>query len=64
MNFFGTKIKGYFIFNFTLKYLNFTMLWVSHLWLVTHHMCVYVGALRVGAEKNKTTVPMRVVRGE
>jgi hypothetical protein len=31
----GTKIKGYFIFNFTLKYLNFRMLWVSHLWLET-----------------------------
>jgi hypothetical protein len=38
VNFFGTKIKGYFVFNFTLKYLNFSMLWVSHLWLVTLHI--------------------------
>jgi hypothetical protein len=35
VNFSGTKIKGYFIVNFTLKYLHFSMLWVSHLWLVT-----------------------------
>jgi hypothetical protein len=35
VNFSGTKIKGYFIFNFTLKYLNFSILWVSHLWLGT-----------------------------
>jgi hypothetical protein len=35
VNFSGTKNKGYFIFNFTLKYLSFSMLWVSHLWLVT-----------------------------
>jgi hypothetical protein len=35
VNFSGTEIKGYFIFNFTLKYLNFSMLWVSHLRLVT-----------------------------
>jgi hypothetical protein len=31
-------IKGYFIFNFTLNYLNFSMLWVGHVWLVTVHM--------------------------
>jgi hypothetical protein len=38
VNFSGTKIKGYFIFNFILKYLNFSMLWVNHLWLVTLHL--------------------------
>jgi hypothetical protein len=38
VNFSGTKIKGYFIFNITLKYLNFSMFWVSHLLLVTLHM--------------------------
>jgi hypothetical protein len=38
VNFSGTKNKGYFIFNFTLKYLSFSMLWVSHLWLVTLQM--------------------------
>jgi hypothetical protein len=38
VNFSGTKIKGYFIFNFTLKYLNFSVFWVSHLWLVTLHL--------------------------
>jgi hypothetical protein len=38
VNFSGTNIKGYFIFKFTLKYLSFSMLWVSHLWLVTLHI--------------------------
>jgi hypothetical protein len=37
-NFSGTKIKGYFIFNFTLKYLNFSILRAGHLWLVTLHI--------------------------
>jgi hypothetical protein len=36
--FFWNKNKGYFIFNFTLKYLSFSMLRVSHLWLVTLQM--------------------------
>jgi hypothetical protein len=38
VNFSGTKNKGYFIFNFTLKYLSFSVLWGSHLWLVTLQM--------------------------
>jgi hypothetical protein len=38
VNFSGIKIKGYFIFNFTLKYLKFSMLWVGHFWLVTLHI--------------------------
>jgi hypothetical protein len=42
VNFSGTMIKGYFIFKFTLEYLNFSMLWVSHLWLVTLHICTSV----------------------
>jgi hypothetical protein len=41
VNFSGTKNKSYFIFNFTLKYLNFSMLWVCHLWLVTFHIYIY-----------------------
>jgi hypothetical protein len=33
VNFSGTKIKGYFIFN-----VNFSMLWVCRLWFVTLKM--------------------------
>jgi hypothetical protein len=41
VNFSGTKNKDYFIFNFTLKYLNFSVLWVSHLWLLTLYFSVW-----------------------